>query len=73
MTMGRDRHRRRPAGYTAALTFPVVLGARPPAVRRRVPPTALRLAGIRSTRSDVALHTYELAGRPTFGSIEDMD
>jgi dihydrofolate reductase len=55
------------------LTFPVVLGRGRRLFDDGVPPTALRLAGVRTTPSGIALHTYELAGRPTFGSIEDMD
>jgi dihydrofolate reductase len=55
------------------LTFPVLLGRGRRLFDDGVPPTALRLAGVRTTPSGIALHTYELAGRPTFGSIEDMD
>ncbi|SEC12241.1 hypothetical protein SAMN05428939_1616 [Streptomyces sp. TLI_105] len=31
-------------------------------------PTAFRLTDARTTAAGVALHTYELAGRPTYGS-----
>jgi dihydrofolate reductase len=53
------------------LTFPVVLGRGLRLFGDGVPPTEMRLTEARTTPSGVALHTYELAGRPTFASIED--
>jgi dihydrofolate reductase len=54
------------------LTFPVVLGRGRRLFGDSVAPTALRLIEARATPSGVALHTYENAGRPTFGSIEGI-
>jgi dihydrofolate reductase len=55
------------------LTFPVVLGRGQRLFDNAVPPTALTLTKARTTPSGVALHTYELDGRPTFGSVERTD
>lgn len=55
------------------LTFPVVLGRGRRLFDNAVPPTALTLTEARTTPSGVALRTYELAGRPTFGSVEGVD
>jgi dihydrofolate reductase len=52
------------------LTFPVVLGRGLRLFGDGVPPTELRLTEARTTPSGVALHNYEFAGRPTYGSIE---
>jgi dihydrofolate reductase len=51
------------------LTFPVVLGRGKRLFAEAEPPTALRLTESRTTPSGVALQTYELAGRPTFGVV----
>ena len=55
------------------LTFPVVLGRGQRLFDDGVPPTALGLTATRTTPSGIALHTYELTGRPTFGSVEGLD
>jgi dihydrofolate reductase len=55
------------------LTFPVVLGRGQRLFDNAVPPTALTLTEARTTPSGVALHTYELDGRPTLGSVEGTD
>jgi dihydrofolate reductase len=54
------------------LTFPVVLGRGLRLFGDGVPPTALRHVDVRTTPSGVAIHTYELAGRPTFGTVEEL-
>ncbi|MEV4428092.1 dihydrofolate reductase family protein [Streptomyces sp. R-07] len=48
--------------------FPVVLGTGRRLFTDGVRPTAFRLTDARTTGTGVALHTYELAGRPTYGS-----
>ncbi|MFB7590858.1 dihydrofolate reductase family protein [Streptomyces sp. NPDC056169] len=50
------------------LVFPVVLGSGRRLFSDGVRPTSFRLTDTRTTGSGVALHTYELAGRPTYGS-----
>jgi dihydrofolate reductase len=55
------------------LTFPVVLGRGRRLFGDGVPPTALRHTAAAMTPSGVALHTYELEGRATFGSVESSD
>ncbi|MFE0648346.1 dihydrofolate reductase family protein [Streptomyces sp. NPDC059534] len=48
--------------------FPVVLGSGRRLFSDGVRPTAFRLTEARTTGAGVALHTYELAGRPAYGS-----
>ncbi|MHA5053271.1 dihydrofolate reductase family protein [Streptomyces sp. SD15] len=50
------------------LTFPVVLGAGLRLFAEGAVPTAFRHIGGSTTGSGVAIHTYERAGRPTYGS-----
>jgi dihydrofolate reductase len=50
------------------LTFPVVLGAGRRFFAEGAVPTAFRHAAARTTAAGVAIHTYDLAGRPTYGS-----
>ncbi|MFC8953313.1 dihydrofolate reductase family protein [Streptomyces sp. NPDC057101] len=50
------------------LVFPVVLGTGRRLFSDGVRPTAFRHTSGRTTGSGVAIHTYELAGRPTYGS-----
>ncbi|MBX9422019.1 MULTISPECIES: dihydrofolate reductase family protein [Streptomyces] len=50
------------------LVFPVVLGTGRRLFSDGVRPTAFRHTSARTTGSGVAIHTYELAGRPTYGS-----
>ncbi|MFF0427828.1 dihydrofolate reductase family protein [Streptomyces sp. NPDC004520] len=49
--------------------FPVVLGTGRRLFSDGVRPTAFRLTDARVTSTGVTLHTYELAGRPTYGSF----
>ncbi|MEO3751626.1 dihydrofolate reductase family protein [Streptomyces sp. B6B3] len=51
------------------LFFPVVLGNGRRLFTEGSTPTALRLTGTATTASGVVLHTYEAAGRPTYGSF----
>ncbi|MFF5971147.1 dihydrofolate reductase family protein [Streptomyces sp. NPDC012769] len=51
------------------LVFPVVLGAGRRLFREGATPSAFRLTDARSTSVGVAIHTYERAGRPEFGTI----
>ncbi|MGW8763855.1 dihydrofolate reductase family protein [Streptomyces sp. NPDC055815] len=48
--------------------YPVVLGTGRRLFTDGVRPTAFRLTDARTTGTGVALHTYDLAGRPTYGS-----
>ncbi|MCM2394172.1 dihydrofolate reductase family protein [Streptomyces albipurpureus] len=50
------------------LFFPVVLGKGLRLFADDAVPTALRHTEARTTSTGVAIHTYELAGRPTYGS-----
>ncbi|TLS43792.1 dihydrofolate reductase [Streptomyces montanus] len=52
------------------LSFPVVLGTGRRLFAEGGLPTAFRHAGARVTGKGVAIHTYELAGRPEYGSYE---
>lgn len=49
--------------------FPVVLGRGQRLFADGVPPTEMRLTGTRATGRGVAMHTYEAAGRPSFGTV----
>ncbi|MET9953361.1 dihydrofolate reductase family protein [Streptomyces sp. NPDC006339] len=51
------------------LFFPVVLGAGRRLFREGATPSAFRLLDARSTSLGVTIQTYELAGRPEFGTI----
>ncbi|MFE7582175.1 dihydrofolate reductase family protein [Streptomyces gardneri] len=50
------------------LVFPVILGAGRRLFSDGVRPTAFRHTAARTTGSGVAIHTYELVGRPEYGS-----
>jgi len=52
------------------VTFPVVLGAGRRFFAEGAVPTAFRHTGARTTGTGVAIHTYELEGRPRYGSYE---
>ncbi|MEU9009027.1 dihydrofolate reductase family protein [Streptomyces sp. NPDC048479] len=52
------------------LIFPVVLGTGRRLFANGAVPTAFRHAGARVTGAGVAIHTYELAGRPEYGTYE---
>lgn len=52
------------------LVFPVVLGKGRRLFAEGAVPTAFRHAGSRTTGAGVAIHTYELAGRPEYGTNE---
>ncbi|MEU6880474.1 dihydrofolate reductase family protein [Streptomyces sp. NPDC046712] len=52
------------------LVFPVVLGTGFRLFADGVRPTAFRHTDARTTGSGIAIHTYELAGRPAYGSYE---
>lgn len=52
------------------LTFPVVLGAGFRLFAEGAVPTAFKLTGARTTSTGVAIHSYDLAGRPEYGSFE---
>jgi dihydrofolate reductase len=52
------------------LVFPVVLGKGRRLFAEGAVPTAFRHAGDRTTGAGVAIHTYELAGRPQYGTYE---
>lgn len=49
--------------------FPVVLGRGQRLFADGVPPMTMRLTDTRATRRGVVMHSYEAAGRPTFGSV----
>ncbi|GAA2087297.1 dihydrofolate reductase family protein [Streptomyces albiaxialis] len=51
------------------LTYPVVLGKGRRLFAPDAVPTALRLTSSSTTESGIAIHTYEQAGRPTFGTM----
>ncbi|MFI8962335.1 dihydrofolate reductase family protein [Streptomyces sp. NPDC053493] len=51
------------------LVYPVVLGKGRRLFAEGVTPSAFRLTDTRTTGTGVAIHTYELAGRPTYGSF----
>ncbi|WP_326653569.1 dihydrofolate reductase family protein [Streptomyces sp. NBC_01750] len=53
------------------LLFPVVLGTGRRLFANGAVPTAFRHVGARVTGTGVAIHTYELAGRPEYGTYED--
>ncbi|GGT51746.1 dihydrofolate reductase family protein [Streptomyces purpureus] len=50
------------------LVFPVVLGKGRRLFAEGTQPTAFRHTDARTTGSGIAVHTYELAGRPAYGS-----
>ncbi|MFJ6573252.1 dihydrofolate reductase family protein [Streptomyces sp. NPDC091292] len=50
------------------LTFPVVLGKGLRLFADGAPPTAFRHVAARTTSTGVAIQTYDLAGRPSYGS-----
>ncbi|MGQ4383793.1 dihydrofolate reductase family protein [Streptomyces sp. SAS_270] len=50
------------------LTFPVVLGTGLRLFAEGTVPTAFRHTDARLTSTGVAIHTYDVAGRPTYGS-----
>ncbi|PAZ16856.1 deaminase [Streptomyces sp. SA15] len=52
------------------LTFPVVLGAGRRLFAEGAPPTAFRHTGGRITAAGVSIQSYDLAGRPEYGSYE---
>ncbi|MFJ8629629.1 dihydrofolate reductase family protein [Streptomyces sp. NPDC093568] len=52
------------------LTFPVVLGAGYRLFTEGAEPTRFKHSGGRATRSGVAINSYDLAGRPEYGSFE---
>ncbi|MBV7697428.1 dihydrofolate reductase family protein [Streptomyces sp. TRM70350] len=52
------------------LTFPVVLGAGRRLFTEGTVPTAFRHTGGRITSTGVSIQTYDLAGRPEYGSFE---
>ncbi|MEU5399905.1 dihydrofolate reductase family protein [Streptomyces sp. NPDC005963] len=52
------------------LVFPVVLGKGRRFFADGAVPTALRHTDARTTSTGVVIHTYELAGRPTYGTYE---
>jgi dihydrofolate reductase len=52
------------------LVFPVVLGKGKRLFREGNVPAALRLMDTKTTSSGIAIHTYEAAGKPTFGEFE---
>ena len=49
--------------------YPVVLGRGRRLFASGAVPSALRLADVRTTAAGVAVHTYERAGKPTFGTV----
>ncbi|WP_405870852.1 dihydrofolate reductase family protein [Streptomyces zaomyceticus] len=53
------------------LVFPVVLGTGRRLFSDGVRPTAFRQTAARTTGAGVAVHTYELEGRPRYGSYGD--
>ncbi|MEV0774852.1 dihydrofolate reductase family protein [Streptomyces sp. NPDC050433] len=53
------------------LVFPVVLGKGRRLFAEGAVPTAFRHTGAEVTGAGVAIHTYDLAGRPTYGSYVD--
>lgn len=53
------------------LVFPVVLGTGLRLFSEGATPTAFRLTDARTTSTGAAIHTYELAGRPEYGSYGD--
>jgi dihydrofolate reductase len=55
------------------LTFPVVLGAGRRLFARGAVPTAFRHTGGRVTAAGVAIQSYDLAGRPAYGSYDLPD
>lgn len=55
------------------LVFPLVLGTGLRLFADGVPPTALRLTEATTTGTGVALHTYEWAGRPEYGSVGEPE
>ncbi|GEC03505.1 deaminase reductase [Streptomyces spinoverrucosus] len=52
------------------LTFPVVLGAGRRLFTEGIVPTAFRHTGGRITSTGVSIQTYDLAGRPEYGSFD---
>lgn len=52
------------------ITFPVVLGAGRRLFREGATPTAFRHAGGRVTSTGVSIQSYDLAGRPRYGTFE---
>src|SRR5205085_2766845 len=49
--------------------FPVMLGSGKRLFREGSAPTALRLADSKTPGTGVVIHTYQPAGKPTFGSF----
>jgi dihydrofolate reductase len=49
--------------------YPVVLGSGKRLFAEGSVPTAMTLTGTRTTRSGVAVHVYQPAGRPVYGSF----
>lgn len=52
------------------LSYPVLLGKGRRLFAAGTLPTALRLTSSATTESGIAIHTYEPAGRPAFGTVE---
>lgn len=52
------------------LTYPVVLGTGKRLFADGAVPTAMKLTKSTTTSTGVAVHTYSLAGRPTYGSFD---
>ncbi|HYU38609.1 MAG TPA: dihydrofolate reductase family protein [Acidimicrobiia bacterium] len=52
------------------LVYPVVLGKGKRLFREGNPPAALRLVDTKTSSTGIAMHIYESAGKPTFGSFE---
>ncbi|HEY3095980.1 MAG TPA: dihydrofolate reductase family protein [Acidimicrobiia bacterium] len=52
------------------LVYPVVLGKGKRLFREGNPPAALRLMDTKTSSTGIAIHTYESAGKPEFGSFE---
>lgn len=52
------------------LSFPVVVGTGRRLFAEGVVPTAFKHVGARVTSKGVAIHTYDLAGRPEYGTFE---
>jgi dihydrofolate reductase len=52
------------------LVFPVVLGAGKRLFADGAVPAAMELTDSTTTSTGIAIHTYKLAGRPTYGSFE---
>ncbi|QPP08209.1 dihydrofolate reductase family protein [Streptomyces bathyalis] len=55
------------------LTYPVVLGNGRRLFAEGAMPTAMKLTDSTTTATGIAIHTYERAGRPEYGSVELLD